>query len=86
MAILAGKCRPEATVALKVGIWGHACEPGEIPGENIGFTVWPEWGLSLPWKVTIDLVALPKLFNLSVFSSSGNRHSNGCHLMRWLSG
>lgn len=30
MAILAGKCRLEATVALKGGIRGHACEPGAI--------------------------------------------------------
>lgn len=28
MAILAGKCKLEATVTLKVGIQGHECEPG----------------------------------------------------------
>lgn len=47
---------------------------------------WAEWGLSYPERWLPTLVAVHKLFNLSIVSSSENRHSNNYHLIRWTSG
>lgn len=62
MGTMAWEWRLEATICHTwCGRAGAREKLGNPAWTSVGCMVWPEWGLSLPWEVTLRLVGITRV-------------------------